>query len=97
MVVSLGAGHPDVTSLAMDPAAGMADGPVIRCSGRIKFSSEHFVLAGHRISCDQVSDPVWGARERIAVLGANDSGGTNGLNRLCGWRKRGRWRRLPLG
>ena len=97
MVVSLGAGHPDVAALAMDPAAGVADGPVVRCSRRIKFSSEHFVLAGHRISCDQVSDPVWGAGERIAVLGAKDSGGTNGLDRLSGWRKSGSWRRLLLG
>jgi hypothetical protein len=86
VMVSLGASHPDVAALTIDPAAGVADGPVVRCSGRIKFTSEHFVLAGHGISCDQVSDPVCGAGERIAVLGAKD-GGTNGLDRLCGWRK----------
>jgi hypothetical protein len=63
VVMPVRAGDPDVAAIVMDPGAGVADGPVVRCSVRI--CAKNRIPAGNGISCDQAPDPVWRAREGL--------------------------------
>jgi hypothetical protein len=70
LVMSFGTSHPDIAMLAVDPAARVADSPVVRRptpEGIV--SSKYFLSTGKWILRDQPADPARGAGKRLIIFG----------------------------
>ncbi len=73
VVVPFGAGDPDVAMLAVDPGAGVADGPVVGSSVGKESGVKDALFAGDGISGDEVADDIGGAGE-VVVVGVEEGG-----------------------
>jgi hypothetical protein len=94
VVMSFGASHPDIAVLAVDPAARVADSPVVgRPTPEVIVSSKYRLSTGRWIRRDQPADPARGAGKRLIIFGLQNGPGPGGLERLRDAQQRGP--RLP--
>jgi hypothetical protein len=73
VMVSFGAGDPDIALAVRDPPSGVADGPVVRCCVWVNLRAKHSLLAGYRISPDEAANLIRRTGKGFFELRANDS------------------------
>jgi len=90
VVMSFGTSHPDIAVLAVDPAARVADSPVVRRpTPEVIVGPKYCLSTGCWILRDQPADPARGAGKRLLIFGLQNGPRCGGLERLRDSQQRG--------